>query len=81
VVFGVVDCMAGSLYRHTDSLLHDSIHRNSPTLADSSPATGRGILRLSSELALSTMLVRKDTSIENFANRSQRTIFGAVREL
>ena len=31
-----------------------------------------------SELALTTMLVRKDTGVENFANRSQRPIFGPV---
>ena len=31
-----------------------------------------------SELALTTMLVRKDTGVENFANRSQRPISGPV---
>jgi hypothetical protein len=45
MVFGVVDCMARSLDCHTSSLLHDPFDRNSATLADSSPATGRGILR------------------------------------
>ena len=46
MVFGLVDRMARSLDCHASSLLHDSSDRNSAVLADSSPATGRGILRL-----------------------------------
>ena len=45
VVFRIVDCMARSLDCHASSLLHDSFDRNFVTWADSSPATGRGILR------------------------------------
>ena len=45
MVFGIVDCMARTLDCHASSLLQDSVDRNFATLADSSPATGRGILR------------------------------------
>jgi hypothetical protein len=45
MVLRIVDRMAGAFYRHICSLLHDAIHCNSAIMADSSPATGRGILR------------------------------------
>jgi hypothetical protein len=45
MVLGIVDCMARTLDGHASSLLHDSVDRNFAALADSSPATGRGILR------------------------------------
>jgi len=46
MILGFVDCMACTLDRHAYSLLHDSVRSNFAILADSSPATGRGILRL-----------------------------------
>ena len=42
VVFRVVGCMAGALYRHARSLLHHSIPCHLAIMADSSPAAGRG---------------------------------------
>jgi len=46
MVFGIVDCMARTLYRHACSLLHDFVRGNFATMAHSSPDTVRGILRL-----------------------------------
>ena len=46
MIFGFVDCMASTLYRHAHSLRHDFIRSNFAILADSSPDTVRGILRL-----------------------------------